>query len=374
MSGESKAASPKPLKNEEKVGKRLPDSELKKPGCEIIDPVKPQPNIYEISAWIITGAALLLVFKLHLLPALFSGLLVYELVHVTVPLLRLGKLSHNRAKLLVVGLLATLIVASLALLIWGVIHLFRSEATSIPALLQKMAEIIEGARFQLPAWLVENLPGDAEGLKEGIVHGLRGHARELQAAGKEVGVIGAHILVGMVIGAIISLREASDLSEYRPLARALAERATRFRLAFHAIVFAQVRISALNTLFAWLYLGVVLPLFGIHLPLVKTMVAITFFVGLLPVIGNLISNFIIIVVSLSYSLSAAVASLIFLVVIHKLEYFLNARIVGGQIRAHTWELLLAMLIMEAAFGIAGVIAAPVYYAYIKNELTDRGLV
>jgi hypothetical protein len=30
--------------------------------------------------------------------------------------------------------------------------------------------------------------------------------------------------------------------------------------------------------------------------------------------------------------------------------------------------------MEAAFGIEGVIAAPIYYAYIKNELADRGLV
>ena len=38
---------------------------------------------------------------------------------------------------------------------------------------------------------------------------------------------------------------------------------------------------------------------GIHLPLIKTMIAITFLVGLLPVIGNLISNTVIVVVSLS---------------------------------------------------------------------------
>jgi hypothetical protein len=30
--------------------------------------------------------------------------------------------------------------------------------------------------------------------------------------------------------------------------------------------------------------------------------------------------------------------------------------------------------MEAAFGLPGVIAAPVYYAYLKLELTGRGLV
>ena len=61
-------------------------------------------------------------------------------------------------------------------------------------------------------------------------------------------------------------------------------------------------------------------------------------------------------------------------VIHKLEYFMNARIVGTEIRARAWELLLAMLVMEAAFGIPGLIAAPIYYAYLKDELAGRGLI
>ena len=101
---------------------------------------------------------------------------------------------------------------------------------------------------------------------------------------------------------------------------------------------------------------------------------VTFITGLMPVVGNLISNVVIVVVSLSYSLNVAIGSLLFLIVIHKLEYFLNARIVGSRIECHAWELLLAMLAMEAAFGIAGVVAAPIYYAYLKDELSDRGLV
>src|SRR6185437_15953968 len=101
-------------------------------------------------------------------------------------------------------------------------------------------------------------------------------------------------------------------------------------------------------------------------PFLKTMIAVTFIVGLLPVIGNLISNTVIVLVSFSVSLSVAVASLVFLVLIHKLEYFVNARIIGARIRARAWELLAAMLVMEAAFGVAGLIAAPVYYAYLKD--------
>jgi predicted PurR-regulated permease PerM len=140
------------------------------------------------------------------------------------------------------------------------------------------------------------------------------------------------------------------------------------------VVFAQVKIAAVNTFLTWLYIGVALPVMGIHLPLAKTLVAVTFFCGLLPVIGNLISNTIVVVVSLSHSWQMAAGSLGYLVVVHKLEYFLNARIVGGQIRAQAWEMLIAMLVMEASFGIAGVIAAPIYYAYLKNELGAQRLI
>jgi hypothetical protein len=81
--------------------------------------------------------------------------------------------------------------------------------------------------------------------------------------------------------------------------------------AFRGIVFAQVRISALNTLLTAIYLAIVLPIFGINLPFFKTMIAITLLVGLLPVIGNLISNTVIVLVSFSVSPSVALASLAF---------------------------------------------------------------
>ena len=118
-----------------------------------------------------------------------------------------------------------------------------------------------------------------------------------------------------------------------------------------------------------------LPLFDVHLPFAKTLVAVTFVAGLLPVVGNLISN------TRDrgrepreFARRSRSARSSFLIVIHKLEYFLNARIVGSRIHAHAWELLIAMLGMEAAFGVPGVVAAPIYYAYLKAELTDRGLV
>jgi predicted PurR-regulated permease PerM len=164
------------------------------------------------------------------------------------------------------------------------------------------------------------------------------------------------------------------IDHFKPLARALVGRSSLFSDAFRRVVFAQLRIAAINAFFTAVYLALVLPLMGIQLPLVKTMVAFTFVVGLIPVIGNLISNTVIVIVSLSQSLAVAIASLVYLIVIHKFEYFLNAKIIGSQIRANAWELLIAMLVMEAAFGLAGIVAAPIYYAYIKAELRERDLV
>jgi len=148
----------------------------------------------------------------------------------------------------------------------------------------------------------------------------------------------------------------------------------RLSVAFRRVVFAQLWISAINTLLTAIYLVFVLPMFGIQLPFTKTLIVLTFVAGLLPILGNLISNTVIFIVSLSHSLAVAVAALGYLIVVHKLEYFLNARIIGSHIRARAWEMLMAMLVLEAAFGIPGLIAAPIYYAFMKDELRGKGLI
>lgn len=330
----------------------------------------PATQRHTIAAWIVTAVLLVLAIKLHLLPALLAGLLVYELVHALAP--RLFVAWGGGKKMLAVGLLATTVVTVLVLAMWGIVIFLRSDAGSLPNLLQKMADIIDASRTKLPGWVLEGLPGDPDALKGAIAGWFNEHSKELRSVGGEVGHALAHILIGMVIGAMLSLHEVAETRVAGPLARELAERGTRVGLAFRRVVFAQFKISALNTIFTAIYLVGVLPMFGVHLPFAKTLVAITFLAGLLPVIGNLISNTAIVIVSLAVSLEVAMGSLAFLVIVHKLEYFLNARIVGSQIRANAWELLLAMLLMESAFGLMGLVAAPIYYAYLKDELSARG--
>jgi predicted PurR-regulated permease PerM len=330
-------------------------------------------NKYDITSWILIGLAMIFVLKLHLLPALLAGLLVYELVHIITPYIA-QKFPGPRAKIIALGVLVVIIVSLLTLAGAGLVTFFRSDSGSLTVLLSKMAQIIEDSRKILPVWIIDRLPADAMTFKEEATTWLREHAGDLQVVGKEAGRVTAHIILGMVIGGIVALRDAKKDDNFKPFALAMVKRTSLFGDAFRRVVFAQVRIAAINACFTALYLAVLLPILGVQLPLVKTMIAITFVVGLIPVVGNLVSNTIIVIVSLSQSLSVAIGSLIYLVVIHKFEYFLNARIVGDQIRAHAWELLIAMVAMEAAFGLPGIVAAPIYYAYIKSELRARDLV
>ncbi len=331
-----------------------------------------RPDAVQITAWVLMAVALVLVLKLRLLGALLSGLLVFELVHMIAPVLQ-RRFFGRRSRMVAVALLATLIVGLVAAAIVGLLAFLKSEG-SLTGLVHKMAEILETARGVLPPWLVEYLPDTIDDLRTALSEWMHDHAGQVRLAGAETARVLVHVLIGMIIGAMLALHEAVDGVAQKPLANALSVRAARLGDAFRRVVFAQVRISLINTAFTAIYLLVALPLFGVKLPFVKTMIAITFVAGLLPVIGNLISNTVIVVISLAYSFGVAIASLVFLIVIHKLEYFLNAKIIGSRIQARAWELLIVMLAMEAAFGIIGVVAAPIYYAYIKAELADRGLV
>jgi len=328
----------------------------------------------DIAAFAVTTLLLFLVVKLHLLAALFSGLLVYEMVNVLAPRLRIENLLPGRAKLVAVAILSAIIVGTLTLAVFATITFFRGGTESIPKLVRMMAEIIEGSRDKLPSALAHYLPDNVIDLKGDTAAWLRHHVAEVKVASEALARKTAHIVIGMVIGALLALREALPEQPLGRLALALEDRAERFGTAFRRVVFAQARIAAINALLTGLYLAVALPLLGIDLPFTKTLILVTFVAGLLPVIGNLISNTVIVVVSLSVSLELAAASLAFLIVIHKLEYFINAKIVGHHINARAWELLIAMLVMEAAFGIVGLVAAPVYYAYLKEELRSHGLV
>jgi len=326
-----------------------------------------------IAGYALAVAALCLVLGLQLLPILFAGLLVYSVVGALAPGLQRhvpGVYAHR----LVVAVLAVLVVGVLTLAIVAAIAYLGSENGNPARFFERMTPLIERARTQLPSFVVDRLPDNSMEARAAVMDWLRTHTTQLQLAGKHAVRVIVQLLVGIVLGAMLALYGARTRPPGGPLTVVLEARCALLVSAFRNIVFAQAKISALNTLFTGTFLLVALPSFGVALPLAKTLVMVTFVVGLLPVIGNLISNTLIVVVALSLSMTVALAALGFLIIIHKLEYFLSARIIGTQIQASSWELLIAMLVMEAMFGSAGLIAAPVYYAYLKSELAAARLI
>ncbi|MGH6890736.1 MAG: AI-2E family transporter [Dongiaceae bacterium] len=332
----------------------------------------------EIASLVLAAVGLLVVLHLGLLAALLAGLLAHQCAYLLASRHRAVGVSRFGGKVIALTILGAIFAILLTFGTVSLANLLTGNSEGVVPLMQEMANAIDTARTHFPSWAQTYLPANVDEIETEAANWLRSHAGALGNIGESLGKFLVHILIGMIIGGMIVLADPTHGYGHGrapgPLARALEARVTLLGRAFRRVVFGQVRISGLNTLLTGLYLAAILPLFDVHLPLIKTMILVTFVIGLLPVLGNLISNTVIVVVSLSVSFYVAIASLVFLIAIHKLEYFINARIIGGQIRARAWEMLLAMLVMEAAFGVPGVIAAPIYYAYLKNELSARGLI
>ena len=333
----------------------------------------PKSSRLEIGSYLLAGISLVIVLERNLLAALFAGLVVFSVVHVLTPILE-RKISGERARVVAVACLGAVTVAILTAAVWALIAFFRSDAGTAQGMLKRMADMLDTSRSEMPQWISTYLPTDVDSLKQMITNWLRTHAAQAQGMGEASLRAAAHLLIGMIIGAMVALGQTTGEHRHRPYAAVLVARVTALGEAFRRIVFAQVQIATLNTLFTGILVLVAFPMWDIHLPLAKSLVALTFFAGLLPIVGNLMSNTILTVVALTISLQAAATCLIFLILVHKLEYFLNAKIIGTQIKAKAWELLIAMLVMESIFGLPGVVAAPIYYAYLKLELGKRGLV
>ncbi len=142
------------------------------------------------------------------------------------------------------------------------------------------------------------------------------------------------------------------------------ELTTRFKTlyaSFAKVIGAQIVIAAINAglTAAFLILN--------SYPYAGLLTALVFLFGLLPIVGNIISNAVIVGVGFTFSSRTGVYALVFLVVIHKLEYFLNSKIVGQRINSPMWLTLIGLLVGERLMGIPGMILAPVVLHFIKVE-------
>jgi predicted PurR-regulated permease PerM len=326
---------------------------------------------YTTGSYLLAAAAVFLVLRFHLLPAVFAGLAVYVL---TLKLARhlpknMNRFAHKAALGVVVVCVITCLTSAGAA-IWS----FIGSRHGIAALLATVVDTLGSLRRTLPVAVADVLPTTIEGLRQQLLEMLGDHVQKISVVGMEGIKVFAHVLLGMVVGGMAAVHHFKEHETAPPFIGALRSRLRTLTTAFDKVVFAQVKISALNAVLTAVYLLVALPLFDVHLPMATILILLTFAVGMLPVVGNLVSNTVIVVISLGMSPGVGAASLLFLVLIHKAEYFMNARIVGHEVQATAWELLSAMLLMEATFGIVGLVAAPVVYAWLKAEVKELGMI
>ena len=353
---------------------------------EIPPPLAPMvvPRRVRIASYLLMGAALLLVLQIHLLVALLTvcvGFLsVRWIARWTLALAHrtgLRRLLPPQRMRGLAELLAAFIVglAPIAILT-GTLSQSREVLLDAPAqyreLLNYTARTVLELRSKLPPEIAVYLPDGAGDLQQLVAKYLSAQAGALAQTGRAWlgGLLFAY--VGLLVGMLAAVsRRATTIG---PLTQAMRERIILFGEAFRQIVAAQFWIALFNAILTAVFLLFVLPMWKVELPYTPALITLTFVAGLVPVVGNLVCNGVITVVGLSVSPLTALACLAFLILIHKAEYFINAKVVGRRTQMAVWELLAVMFAAEAAFGPAGLVAAPLFYAYLKKELQAARLV
>jgi predicted PurR-regulated permease PerM len=296
-----------------------------------------------------------LIWALHLGTPFLAALFCY---------LALNKLAFWGKKWIAVTLFLVLVAAAFS----GFVFFFKHALVVLPEIVDTAIPMV--ARFA-EHYGIELPFTDAESLRAVALESVRemlGHlGKYVKIATKE----SVFLLIGVVVAVSVFLNPDFEAKRvqgrtipnlYTYYTDRIKERFTTLYQSFEAVMGAQIIIAAINAALTSLFV------FGVGLRYAPLVVILTFFCGLLPIIGNLITNTIIIGIAFTMSPKLAGWALVFLVTIHKLEYFLNSRIIGGRIDHPMWLTLLALIIGERLMGLSGIILAPVVLSFIKVEM------
>ncbi len=309
------------------------------------------------------GALFLLVVALRLTPLLLAVLFGYFI---------LDKLHFNRShgKWMAV----TLFLALAAVIAQALVFFIRDTLEGLPEIVDKSVPSV--IRFA-NEYGVELPFTDFDSLRcfimESVTHQLQFLGHLARGATLEI----VYLVVGGVAAISLFLHPQIELDRaggdqprnlYSFYGDEIAQRFASFYHSFSTVMGAQIAISAINTLLTAIFV------LAMDMPHPVIIIGVTFSCGLVPVIGNLVSNTIITIIGFTVSPQMALIALLFLIVIHKLEYFLNSRIIGSRIRTPVWLMLLGLIVGERTMGLCGMILAPVLLYYLKVETAKLAVV
>jgi predicted PurR-regulated permease PerM len=221
-----------------------------------------------------------------------------------------------------------------------------------------------------------NLPfTDFEGLKSHAMQSIKDEAHYLgdfANFARHASTTFVFVIIGIV--AAVSLFFNSQLDLFRESHKVrnnlysiccdeITARFSEFYRSFATVIGAQMTISCINTILTAIFV------FTMQLPYAPVIIGLTFLCGLLPIVGNVISNTVIVFIGFLVSPRVAIGALVFLVVVHKLEYFLNSKIIGARIRNPIWLTLFGLIVGEKLMGVPGMILSPVILNYLRVEMS-----
>lgn len=274
---------------------------------------------------------------------------------------------RGRSKLLGI----TLYVVAVVLIGWGMFYFSHQAYLALPKMAEEtipaVTQFAERQGIELPFTDYASLKSLAIDEVKQDVAGAGRHARE--AAFKFVLLLAGLVVAGSLFlsgkwGAEHEPGTSQD-SLYATVARELSRRFQVFFRSFSKVIGAQIIVSLINTGLTAVFL------LWNGFRFVPVLIMLTFLCGLLPIVGNLISNTLIVFVAFTISPQMALAALVYLILIHKLEYFLNSKIIGDRIKNPMWLTLVGLVLGEKLMGIPGMILAPVVLHYIKVEASKN---
>src|SRR3954466_14176735 len=214
-----------------------------------------------------------------------------------------------------------LIVAAIG---YATAHFTRAAINALP-------KIADNSIPSAIAWAEDhdlNLPfTDFEGLKATAMTTVKDQARYLgdfANFARHASTTFVFIIIAIVCAVSLFFNSQLDLFReshkvrnnlYSILSDEITARFSEFYRSFATVIGAQMTISAINSVLTAIFV------FAIGLPYAPVVVGLTFLCGLFPIVGNILSNTVIVFVAFLASGKMAVMALIFLVVVHKLEYF-----------------------------------------------------
>jgi predicted PurR-regulated permease PerM len=308
-----------------------------------------------------TAARISYAFIIAVIVLAGAAQLATPLVTVLFSYFALRKLHFVKRKLFAVMLFLVVV----AVVLYGLGYLVRQAVVALPTILnESVPPLITYAQ----AHGIELPFSDVDSLKAAVVDTLSEQFLFVGNLSRSATRQLVFIIIAIVVAASLFFRSAmrppppvDGPNLFTAVAEEVKIRFRTFYESFERVMGAQLTISAINTILTATFVTVI----GLkYIPLV---IGLTFLCGLLPIVGNLISNSVIVGIAFTESARAAIAALVFLILLHKLEYFLNSKIIGYRIKNPMWLTLLALVIGERFMGIPGMILAPVVLDYVRAE-------